>query len=99
MSLLERARFQPEAELIENLFERFQLEGIIHHDEGKEAGAYDEYVMSSQLRLTLIDTQGARDLRGVTRQTDRAQARILVPGGVLGGRSYRQDVASASCPL
>lgn len=54
MSLLQRARFQPEAELIENLFERFQLEGIIRHYEGKEAGAYYEYVMSSQLRLTPV---------------------------------------------
>ena len=40
-----------------------------------------------------------RDLRGVTRQTDRAQVRILVPGGVVGGRSYRQEVANAPCPL
>ena len=41
----------------------------------------------------------ARDLRGVTRQTDRAQDRILHRAGVISGLSYRQEVANASCPL
>ena len=40
----------------------------------------------------------AVDLRGVTRQTDRAQDRILHRAGVLSGLSYRQEVANASCP-
>ena len=54
MDLLDRARFRPEAELIQGLFDRYQLENIIQHYEEQDAGAYYEYVMSSQLRLTPV---------------------------------------------
>ncbi len=54
MELLHSVRFQPERVLIEQLFDRYGLEGIVAHYESKQAGELYELVMSSQLRLTPV---------------------------------------------
>lgn len=53
MHLLDVVRFSEESKLVDTLFDRFGLETIISHFEGSgQAGAYYEFVMSTQLRLT-----------------------------------------------
>ncbi len=53
--LLDTIRFKTEDKLVDYLFDRFGLETLIgHYEESGQAGAYYEYVMSTQLRLTPI---------------------------------------------
>ncbi|MHC4092475.1 MAG: M48 family metallopeptidase [Planctomycetota bacterium] len=52
---LDAVRFQPESEMLEGLFERFDLEEVIQHlVESEEVAPYHEFVLAEQLRMTPV---------------------------------------------